>query len=384
MRATDRFGCPEMADAPGQNDPNGHFRSLVTDHLGPSVRIRHLGPAPVFGGPIFVADFDRRPEHYRLLGSFGPAGTSGSAYSRLIEQSAVDLIVPSRLVSQHEKLMALAFAFCERQATVLLLGIGGVSMWRFIRTHLPECTRTLVDNDADIVSIARRWFHLDQPVSIADGKRFLADTTATFDAILVDLQGADGPVQLSEGFWTRCLHALAPGGCWRPIGQISVPGALDRWLAPRAPKPTVAATIRSSSPRPATATYSNTSQRPRGEAQTRRCLRSHGSSRYATHRPTCAPRSTAARSRILFRRRHDLPTPSSASRPHCFNRRCNRDPRCFGREIRWWIRDAAVCGHAATAEPVARRRDDRDAAPTLIGRICRRLITQRNATRCSS
>ena len=181
--------------------------------MGSAARIRHLGPTAAFGGPVFVADVDRGPEHYRVLGSFGQAGASGGAYTRLIEQSAMDLIVPGRLVSQHEKLMGLAFAFCERPTTALLLGIGGVSMWRFIRSYLPECATTLVDNDADIISIARRWFHLDRPVSIADGERFLADTTATFDAILVDLHGADGPVPLSEGFWTHCLAALAPGGC---------------------------------------------------------------------------------------------------------------------------------------------------------------------------
>ena len=125
----------------------------------------------------------------------------------------MDLLYPARLVFHYERLMSLAFAMVERPVTALLLGVGGAAMWRFLRAYLPDCAPTLVDSDETIIALARRWFYLNQPVVHDTAQRFLAGTTAQFDAILVDLYGPGGPAESDEAFWTRCLDALAPGGC---------------------------------------------------------------------------------------------------------------------------------------------------------------------------
>ena len=44
-------------------------------------------------------------------------------------------------------------------------------------------------------------------------QRFLAGSSTRYDVILVDLYGPSGPAESEEAFWTRCLDALAPGGC---------------------------------------------------------------------------------------------------------------------------------------------------------------------------
>lgn len=203
------------ADAP-QNEPLDPVRrTVVAEMLGPGARIRAASGAAVFGAPVFVGDIDRGTEHFRILGSFGPG-------CEALELSAMDLINPERLVSHHEQLMSLPFVLAERPVAALLLGIAGGAMWRFVHHYLPDCVTTLVDNDADIVALARRWFYLDRPVEIEDGERFLAGTTAKFDAIIVDLNGGDGPAPLGPGFWTDCLRVLAPGGCmatnWADLG----------------------------------------------------------------------------------------------------------------------------------------------------------------------
>jgi len=54
---------------------------------------------------------------------------------------------------------------------------------------------------------------LSQPVVHDCAQRYLAGTTAQFDAVLVDLYGPAGPAESDELFWARCLDALAPGGC---------------------------------------------------------------------------------------------------------------------------------------------------------------------------
>jgi Spermine/spermidine synthase domain len=214
------------------------LRRLVLDYFGGDSRIRLLHRTPTFGSPVFVVDFDRGVRHFRTLGSFGAEG-------QVTEQSSMDLLYPARLVFHYERLMSLALALCRQPVHVLLLGVGGAAMWRFVRAYLPDSATTLVDADEGVVAIARRWFYLNQKVVLDSAERFLAGTTARFDAILVDLYNSAGPAALDPAFWSRCLAALAPGGClavnWadfatnlevRPMAQSLADLAIDRGLGP--------------------------------------------------------------------------------------------------------------------------------------------------------
>jgi hypothetical protein len=193
-------------------------RRLIHDYFGEAARVRALRSSPAFGASLFVVDFDRGARHYRTLGSFGtafdrpPASWFGGA-SQVTEQSSMDLLYPSQLVFHYERLMSLAFGYVARPITALLLGVGGAAMWRFVRAYLPECAPTLVDCDETVVSIAKRWFYLSQPVVLDTAERYLAGTAQRFDVILVDLYNSGGPAAFDAAFWTRCLDALAPGGC---------------------------------------------------------------------------------------------------------------------------------------------------------------------------
>ncbi|MBO0738803.1 MAG: hypothetical protein J2P48_19920 [Alphaproteobacteria bacterium] len=181
-------------------------RSLILDYFGTDSHIRVVRHTETFGAPVFVVDFDRGLRHFRTLGSFG-------AGAQVTEQSSMDLLYPARLVFHYERLMSLALAMSARPVNALLLGVGGAAMWRFVRAYLPDCAPTLVDSDETIVAIARRWFHLKQPVVLDAAQRFLAATSTRYDAILVDLYGPGGPAEIDESFWARCLDALTPGGC---------------------------------------------------------------------------------------------------------------------------------------------------------------------------
>ncbi len=190
------------------------LRQLIADYFGATSRLRQLRATAAFGAPVFVVDFDRGARQYRTLGSFGPTfGAVNPEELQVTEQSSMDLLYPAQLVFHYERLMSLAFALCERPVSALLLGVGGAAMWRFIRAYLPECAPTLVDADESVMAIARRWFYLTQPVVVETAQRFLAGNTQRFDAILVDLYDSRGPVPADESFWTRCIDALAPGGC---------------------------------------------------------------------------------------------------------------------------------------------------------------------------
>jgi hypothetical protein len=191
-----------------------HLRELIADYFGAGSRLRVLRQTQAFGAPVFVVDFDRGPRHYRTLGSFGPSfGAANPKAPQITEQSSMDLLYPATLVFHYERLMSLAFALCARPASALLLGVGGAAMWRFMRAYLPECAPTLVDADQGVVTVARRWFYLGQPVVVETAQRFLAGNTQRFDAVLVDLYDSQGPAPFDEAFWGRCMGALAPGGC---------------------------------------------------------------------------------------------------------------------------------------------------------------------------
>jgi len=214
------------------------LRRLVLDYFGRDSRIRVLRRTPTFGSPVFVVDFDRGVRHFRTLGSFGTV-------AQVTEQSSMDLLYPARLVFHYERLMSLALAMCREPVNVLLLGIGGAAMWRFIRAYLPDSGTTLVDADEGVMAMARRWFYLNQPVVLEPAERFLAGTTARFDAVLVDLYNSAGPAALDPVFWRRCLDALGPGGVlavnWadfatnlevKPMAEALADAAADRGLFP--------------------------------------------------------------------------------------------------------------------------------------------------------
>jgi len=189
-------------------------RQLIHEYFGAAARIRLLRETAAFGAPVFVVDYDRGMRHYRTLGSFGPVfGAASGAEDQVTEQSSMDLLYPAQLVFHYERLMSLSFAMCARPVTALLLGVGGAAMWRFMRAYLPECAPTLIDNDEQVVAVARRWFHLQQKVVIDQAERFLAGQTARYDIIHVDLYNAHGAAAFDTAFWGRCIDLLAPGGC---------------------------------------------------------------------------------------------------------------------------------------------------------------------------
>jgi len=218
---------------------DAHLRRLIADYFGGGSRLRVLRQTAAFGAPVFVVDFDRGVRHYRTLGSFGPSfGTADPEAPQVTEQSSMDLLYPAHLVFHYERLMSLAFALCERPVTALLLGVGGAAMWRFMRAYVPECAPTLVDADAAVAAIAKRWFYLGQPVVVETAERFLAANTTRFDAVLVDLYDAGGPAEMGPPFWERCLDALNPGGC---LATNWADFATNRGVRPRAEALTEAA-----------------------------------------------------------------------------------------------------------------------------------------------
>jgi len=181
------------------------MRERIKEHCGRSAEILTLRRAPRFGATLFVADCMRRGRLVRMLGSIDRTG-------RIMEQSAMDLLKPERLVFGYERLMLAAFALVPEPRSALLLGLGGGAMSRHLAAYLPECEVTVVEREPVVRAIARRYFHVTRSVVMADAGDIVRAARRAFDVVLVDLYDAGGAAETKRRFWKDCLRALRPGG----------------------------------------------------------------------------------------------------------------------------------------------------------------------------
>jgi spermidine synthase len=181
------------------------FRERIKEHCGERAEILTLRSAPRFGATLFVADCMRHGRLVRMLGSIDRTG-------RIMEQSAMDLLRPERLVFSYERLMMAAFALVAEPRSALLLGLGGGAMSRHLAAYLPECEVTVVEREPVVRSLARRYFHVTRPVVMADAGEVVAAARRAFDVVLVDLYDGGGAADAKKRFWKDCLRALRPSG----------------------------------------------------------------------------------------------------------------------------------------------------------------------------
>ena len=134
-------------------------------------------------------------------------------------QSSMRLARPNDLELAYTRSMMGFLLFTPPPRRVLLVGLGGGSLAKFIYHRMPETAIEVLEVSPDVVSIARRYFQVPAggerlEIRVCDGAEFMALPGAAYDAILVD--GYDGdslvPELSSRGFFSACLKRLAPGG----------------------------------------------------------------------------------------------------------------------------------------------------------------------------
>lgn len=131
----------------------------------------------------------------------------------------------------HEMLVHVPLLAHGRAKRVLIIGGGDGGVLREVLRH-PVEHATMVEIDGRVIDLCRE--HLpglsagafDDPrarVLVEDGIKFMADTTETFDAIIVDSSDPVGPneVLFTDAFYSDCWRRLTPGGVL--ITQSGVP-----------------------------------------------------------------------------------------------------------------------------------------------------------------
>lgn len=140
-------------------------------------------------------------------------------------QSRIDLSAPQTLVSPYARSMFASYLYQPQPRCVLIVGLGGGAMVRFLTHHEPQAQIDAVEIDPAVVRLADEYFGVrtggNVRVHTADAFQFVETTGDRYDLILMDAflrPSADTdttgvPTRLKTlDFLRRLKQTLAPGG----------------------------------------------------------------------------------------------------------------------------------------------------------------------------
>jgi len=140
-------------------------------------------------------------------------------------QSRISLTAPQTLMSPYAHGMFASYLYQPQPRRVLIVGLGGGAMVRFLTHHEPQVQIDAVEIDPAVVRLADEYFGVrsggNVRVHTADAVAFVESTADRYDLILMDAflrpsSGTDAtgvPTGLKTlAFLGRLKQALAPGG----------------------------------------------------------------------------------------------------------------------------------------------------------------------------
>jgi spermidine synthase len=134
-------------------------------------------------------------------------------------QSSMRLARPNDLELSYTRSMMGFLLFVPPPAKVLMLGLGGGSLAKFIFHRFPESRVQAVEVNPRVVAIARQSFHVPPDderfeVIVADAAEHVQCADVNADVVLVDGYEADAHVEelATSAFYTACRERLNPGG----------------------------------------------------------------------------------------------------------------------------------------------------------------------------
>lgn len=140
---------------------------------------------------------------------FGPDAAS---------QSVVKASDPGHLELPYARLLPACLVFSEKPVRVLIVGLGGATLPRFLHRHFPEMMIDVVELDPDVVALAKEFCGLCEDarlrVFVGDGRDFIEASSGGYDVIILDGFDIDSiPAHLSTlEFLQAVRKALASGG----------------------------------------------------------------------------------------------------------------------------------------------------------------------------
>ncbi len=140
-------------------------------------------------------------------------------------QSRVNIKQPQTLLSPYAHGMFASYLYQPQPRRVLIVGLGGGAMVRFLAHHEPQVQVDAVEIDPVVVKLAGQFFDVrsggNVRIHTADAVKFVESTTDRFDLILMDAflrpsgdtDAVGVPTRLKTlDFLGRLKQALNPGG----------------------------------------------------------------------------------------------------------------------------------------------------------------------------
>lgn len=134
-------------------------------------------------------------------------------------QSAMRLARPNDLELSYTRSMMACLLFNDDPRHVLMVGLGGGSVAKYVYHRLPEAKVRVLELDPQVVAIARQCFMVPRnddrfEVVVGDGAEYMAGCDERTDFIMVDGYDAESHVEAlaTREFYGHCRERLAAGG----------------------------------------------------------------------------------------------------------------------------------------------------------------------------
>ncbi len=133
-------------------------------------------------------------------------------------QSEVNLANPDELILSYARHMMAALPVVEKPKRILVVGLGGACIQRYLRKLLPDATIETAELDPEMRNVAATYFFFQedarQVVHLGDGRTFIERSKQRYDLILLDAFSATSiPYQLTtREFLQAVKDRLADGG----------------------------------------------------------------------------------------------------------------------------------------------------------------------------
>jgi spermidine synthase len=133
-------------------------------------------------------------------------------------QSSMRPARPDELQVDYTRTMMGFLLLQPRPGNITMVGLGGGSLVKFCRRHLPFAAMTVVENNPAVIAMRRDFGIPDDDAGLRvladDGAFHLRSAAGGIDVLLVDgFDGSGQPSQLcTQAFYDDCFRVLAPGG----------------------------------------------------------------------------------------------------------------------------------------------------------------------------
>ena len=134
-------------------------------------------------------------------------------------QSAMRLAAPDAIELDYVRAMMAFLLFCPEPRDMLMVGLGGGSMARFIRERMRATRVTVAEIDPGVVAVARKYFRFPEEderlrIVVGEGARAVAGRPASCDVLVVDgfVNGEVAGSLCTRSFYDSAFAALRPQG----------------------------------------------------------------------------------------------------------------------------------------------------------------------------